>query len=93
MTSRIVEHDRPRGFTDQMQHGPFGRWRHIHRFEAVDGGMRMRDEIDYASPFGPLGRLVDAVVLHSYMTRLIERRNTHLRRVAEGQAASAHAAP
>jgi ligand-binding SRPBCC domain-containing protein len=83
MTSRIIEHERPARFIDEMQHGPFGRWRHTHLFEPAAGGTDMRDEIDFASPFGLIGRAVDRILLRSYMTKLIERRNSHLKRVAE----------
>ena|ERR1700737_4765941 len=83
MTSRIVEYERPRRFADEMQRGPFGRWRHVHLFQRIDGGTRMRDEIAFASPLGPLRRVVDAMVLRSYMTRLIERRNAYLKHAAE----------
>ncbi len=83
MTSRIVEHDRPRRFVDEMQRGPFGRWRHVHLFEPFDDGTRMHDRIDFASPLGPLGLVVDTLRLQTYMTQLIERRNAHLKRVAE----------
>jgi ligand-binding SRPBCC domain-containing protein len=86
MTSRIVECDRPLCFVDEMQRGPFGHWRHVHLFEAVDGGTKMRDQIDFASPYGPLGRLFDSVFLEQYMIQLIERRNAHLTRVAETSA-------
>jgi ligand-binding SRPBCC domain-containing protein len=92
MTSRIVEHERPIRFVDVMQRGPFGRWRHVHLFEPMDRGTRMRDQVYFASPFGPLGRLVDAAVLQSYMTRLIERRNAHLKSVAEARAAAGQVA-
>ncbi|MEA2646586.1 MAG: hypothetical protein QOE92_1669 [Chloroflexota bacterium] len=88
MTSRIVEHERPRRFVDEMQHGPFGRWRHVHTFEADGSQTRMHDLIEFASPLGPLGRLVDAVVLRRYMTGLIQRRNDHLKRAAERQDAA-----
>jgi ligand-binding SRPBCC domain-containing protein len=93
MTSRIVEHERPHRFVDQMQRGPFGRWRHVHLFEPVNGGTSMRDEIDFASPLGLLGRLVDAVVLRTYMTRLIERRNAHLKHAAEATPALTSQSP
>ena len=79
LTSRISGHDRPHRFVDSQVRGPFGHWRHEHRFTGTpDGGTRMVDEIDFASPLGPLGRLVDAAVLTSYMTRLIEQRNRWL---------------
>jgi ligand-binding SRPBCC domain-containing protein len=92
MTSRIVEHDRPQRFVDEMQRGPFGRWRHGHLFESINDGTRMRDRIHFASPLGPLGWVVDTLVLRTYMTRLIERRNTHLKRVAEMSAAGTEVA-
>lgn len=32
MTSKIVAMEPPNGFTDEMQKGPFGRWRHRRTF-------------------------------------------------------------
>jgi len=83
MTSKIVEYQRPWTFTDAMQRGPFGRWRHQHTFGRTDSGTRMIDHVSFASPFGPLGRIVDAVVLERYMTRLLRQHNNHLGTVAE----------
>lgn len=78
MTSRIVEHDPPHRFVDEQVSGPFARWWHEHRFEPSDGGTVMSDVVEFSSPLGPLGRAVDRVVLTSYMTRLLERRNQWL---------------
>ena len=83
MTSKIVEYQRPSAFTDAMQRGPFGRWRHQHTFERTDAGTRMVDHVSFASPLGPLGRVVDAVILERYMTKLLGQHNNHLRAVAE----------
>lgn len=77
MTSRITAYERPAGFTDEMQRGPFRHWRHVHRFEPLpDGRTRMVDEVDYAPP-------VPVPFLHGYLTRLLEARNAHIREVAE----------
>ncbi|MGP5395426.1 hypothetical protein [Arthrobacter rhombi] len=38
----------------------------------------MGDRIDFAAPFGPLGRLVEKLVLARYLQKLIEERNRHL---------------
>jgi hypothetical protein len=38
----------------------------------------MRDVIDFASPFGFLGRVADRTVLSWYMPRLIRIRNAYL---------------
>lgn len=78
MTSRITEYDAPHRFVDEQQSGPFGRWRHEHRFEEVDGTTTMTDVVEFTAPLGPLGRLVDALFLTRYMTRLLAQRNRWL---------------
>jgi ligand-binding SRPBCC domain-containing protein len=84
MTSAITEYDRPYRFVDEQTRGPFANWRHEHRFEH-DGDRRTRmiDLVDYRSPLGPIGRLVDRVRLEHYMAELLRRRNEFLRRAAE----------
>ena len=83
MTSKIVEYQRPGGFVDEMQRGPFGRWRHRHVFQTNGKGRRMVDDVNYASPFGLLGSIVDRLLLERYMTKLLRRHNQHVRAVAE----------
>lgn len=78
MTSRISAYDAPHRFVDEQVSGPFRRWWHEHTFEAVDGGTRMTDVVEMASPLGPLGALVDRLVLRRYMTRLLRQRNAWL---------------
>lgn len=56
ITSRITARTRSAAggaFTDEMVEGPFERWRHTHRFAAVDGGTRLTDHVEYALPLGP----------------------------------------
>jgi ligand-binding SRPBCC domain-containing protein len=85
MTSVISAHQRPHRFVDEMVRGPFARWRHEHRFEPDGaGGTRMLDLVDYAAPAGPIGRLVDGLVLRRHLRRLLERRNRHIKELAEG---------
>ena len=78
MTSQVTELTAPTRFVDEQTSGPFGRWWHEHVFADVGGATLMTDTVDFASPLGPLGRLVDAVVLTRYMTRLLEQRNRWL---------------
>lgn len=79
LTSRITEYDPPRRFVDEQVRGPFARWHHEHLFEKCADGTRMIDVASYASPAGPLGRLVDRILLERYMTRLLVQRNAWLR--------------
>ena len=78
MTSRISAYERPACFVDEQVSGPFACWWHEHRFDECDGVTTMTDTVDFRPPLGPLGRVVDAVFLTRYMTRLIEQRNAWL---------------
>lgn len=80
MTSAITSWDRPGRFVDEQTRGPFAFWRHEHRFELLDtGATRMIDSVEFGSPLGPLGRVVDVLVLSRYMLRLVEGRNEWMR--------------
>ena len=48
----------PFEFVDVQAKGPYKTWRHTHRFSEVSGGTSIEDTVQYALPFGPLGRLV-----------------------------------
>jgi len=61
---QLKERVPPHYFTDEQigAEGPFKRWRHTHAFEALDGERtRVIDRLEYELPFGPLGRLADAL--------------------------------
>lgn len=58
--------------------GPFRRFRHVHEFSQDLAGTTMIDRIEFAAPFGPIGRQVERLVLARYLQKLIERRNRHL---------------
>lgn len=44
-------------FVDEMIDGPFPRWHHTHRFEAIADGTRMTDRVEYRLPIGPASPL------------------------------------
>lgn len=83
MASAITEYERPSRFVDEQTRGPFASWRHEHRFEQRGGGTLMTDVVDYRSPLGPIGGLVDRLRLERYMAELLQRRNEFLRQAAE----------
>jgi ligand-binding SRPBCC domain-containing protein len=86
LTSRIVAFDRPHHFRDEMVRGAFRRIVHDHYFEPVAGGTRMRDVFDFTAPMGPLGTLVDKLVLTAYLRRFLENRAHALKQLAESGA-------
>ncbi len=61
-TARHVEVS-PHGFVDEQEEGPFARWRHHHRFEAIGpASTRILDEIEADLPGPPLRRAVAWVI-------------------------------
>jgi ligand-binding SRPBCC domain-containing protein len=83
LTVRITEMRRPEFFADEMVRGAFRSMRHEHYFTPEGDGTVMRDVFIYEVPFGPLGRLFDLLVLRSYMTRFLRKRNAALKRELE----------
>lgn len=83
LTSKIVAFDRPHMFADEMQRGAFKRWHHTHLFARKQHGTLMIDEVNFASPLGVIGRIVDSLVLEEYMKRLLLAHNSYIKNLAE----------
>jgi ligand-binding SRPBCC domain-containing protein len=82
--SRITAFDAPRHFRDSMVRGRFRSFEHDHFFAESEPGVTvMTDVIAFASPLGPLGRLVDRLVMTAYLRRLIQGRNAVIKDAAE----------
>lgn len=81
MTSRIDAFDRPICFVDAQVRGPFGVYRHEHRFTAVPQGTVMTDLVDVAAPFDLIGRPFEGL-LARYLERLLTERNEAIARAA-----------
>jgi hypothetical protein len=47
-------------FQDRQEEGPYAAWVHTHRFTPSGSGVIMEDRVEYALPFGILGRIVHA---------------------------------
>ncbi len=82
-TSLITAFDRPEHFRDEMTRGRFKRFVHDHYFEPTRSGTRMRDVLEFESPWGVLGKAVDALILTRYLARLLLKRNGIVQRAAE----------
>lgn len=86
LTVEVTDVERPTHFRDEQVEGPFAEMVHDHRFERLGPERtRMTDEFRFRSPYGPLGSVVDALVLRRYMRRLLERRIRELKAAAEAE--------
>ncbi len=81
--TEITEWDPPRGFTDEQLRGPYRKWVHRHRFEEVEGGTRVIDEVDYAAPFGAV---VEPLFVRRDVERIFDYRAERLREIFPTQA-------
>jgi len=70
-------------FRDVMVSGVFRYYEHDHHFAVMDDGTRVRDEVRFAVPLGPLGRIVEKLVLRRYLISMLKLRNAALKRAAE----------
>jgi ligand-binding SRPBCC domain-containing protein len=57
--TEITHVHEPHYFVDEQRFGPYALWHHQHHFKEVAGGIEMTDEVNYAVPFGFIGRLAN----------------------------------
>ncbi len=74
----IEEVDAPHKFVDRQLKGPYKRWWHQHTFEAVEGGVRMHDRVEYELPLGPLGELAHGIFVRRQLKAIFDFRNKTL---------------
>ncbi len=72
--TRIDAYDPPNGFHDSQLRGPYAHWEHRHAFRPVPGGTLMTDEVEYALPLGPLGDLVNRLVIRKELQKIFRFR-------------------
>jgi ligand-binding SRPBCC domain-containing protein len=72
--TEITEVNKPYSFTDIQRSGPYSVWHHLHRFEEIAGGTLLTDEIQYAIPFGWIGRLAHAAFVERELNVIFEFR-------------------
>jgi ligand-binding SRPBCC domain-containing protein len=78
VVSEVTAFDPPAGFTDVQVEGPFRKWTHTHHFEAVPGGTRVSDRIEYEPPGGLLGLVAKAPEIERELQRVFEYRTKRL---------------
>ncbi|MBI1374303.1 MAG: CDP-paratose 2-epimerase [Phycisphaera sp.] len=81
--THISAWDPPRMFVDEAVRGPYRVWAHRHFFEAIDGGTRMIDDVDYALPLFPIGQIAWPMV-RLQLSRIFGYRQRAIRRLLCG---------
>lgn len=73
-TTEITVIKKHQYFIDIQHDGPYSLWHHEHHFEPVNGGIRMTDILHYAIPFGPIGRIVNALFVDKRIEQIFSAR-------------------
>lgn len=82
--SRIIQYRPPETFTDIQVKGPYSYWEHLHTFEAISEGTRMRDIVTYRLPFGPVGQLAHHILIKSQLEDIFSFRAVRISEWSSG---------
>jgi ligand-binding SRPBCC domain-containing protein len=82
-TSRIEEVRPFTYFREVMVDGGFRWFEHEHHFTPVDDGTRVRSEVRFSEGMGPVGLLLERVLLRRYVMKLLMERHMRLKRGVE----------
>jgi ligand-binding SRPBCC domain-containing protein len=82
--TKISEYRRPEMFTDVQIKGPYAMWSHLHTFEPVPEGTRMRDFVTYRIPFGILGEFFHGFIIKRQLQDIFLYRAVRIAEWADG---------
>jgi ligand-binding SRPBCC domain-containing protein len=81
----ILEYQPPNLFTDEQAKGPYSLWRHTHNFERCETGTRVGDRVDYALPFGFVGRFAHCLIVRKQLLRIFRFRQEQIGKLLGGE--------
>ena len=72
--TEICKVDDKNYFTDRQLIGPYSSWEHTHTFLEKDGGVLMQDVVNYKIPLGPLGKLLNSLLIQRKIKEIFDYR-------------------
>lgn len=57
-------------FVDEQRFGPYALWHHQHHFKEIKGGVLMNDILNYAIPYGVIGRITNKVFVGKQIEKI-----------------------
>ena len=82
-TSAVTSMDFPVCFVDEMTQGDFKSFKHEHHFKSIENGTIMIDLLNFESPYGIIGDLLNRFYLKNYLEQLLITRNLVIKEYAE----------
>lgn len=77
----ITQVNKPYQFADMQKKGPYKKWEHTHTFIEKDSGTLMKDVVNYALPFGILGRFAHFLFVRKKLNQIFEFRKEILEKL------------
>jgi ligand-binding SRPBCC domain-containing protein len=84
-TSKITAMHSPFSFTDEMIKGDFKSFIHEHHFKTAENGTIMIDLVNFETPYGLIGKIINSVYLTAYLHKFLIKRNAVIKEYAETQ--------
>ena len=72
--TEIRQVSEPASFVDEQRKGPYRYWQHRHYFKTIEGGVEMKDIIEYKNPLGLLGEMANSLFIKRKLRQLFEYR-------------------
>ena len=82
-TSRIEEIRPFTYFKEVMADGSFRQFEHEHHFTPMDDGTRVRSEVRFAAGGGPVGLMLERLLLRKHVLKLLTQRHMRLKDAVE----------
>jgi ligand-binding SRPBCC domain-containing protein len=80
---RITDYVQNVRMVDEQLSGPFTMWKQRRDFTKVNGGTMLTDTVEYAVPFGPLGRIVDRLFVRKQIHSMFAYRQARTKALLE----------
>jgi ligand-binding SRPBCC domain-containing protein len=61
-------------FVDDQRFGPYALWHHQHHFKQLEGGVLMTDIVNYAIPYGFIGRVANRLLVEKKLKNVFNYR-------------------
>lgn len=68
-------------FIDEQRFGPYALWHHQHHFKQVDGGILMTDQVNYAIPYGFIGRIANRLIVRKKLKDIFDYREKVIKQI------------
>lgn len=76
--TEITQVDEPFYFVDNQKSGPYKFWHHQHIFREVKNGTEMTDIVNYAAPFGFVGKIAENLFIKKKVEEIFNFRKERM---------------